>query len=76
MDDIMEKYCYYRMNKTEDNHICNICGQPVNPESKPHQLKPGTILMGKYLIGHAIGEGGFGITYISRDLNLDILVAV
>ena len=31
---------------------------------------------GRYLIGIALGEGGFGITYIARDLNLDVIVAV
>ena len=41
-----------------------------------HHLPPDTILHGKYLLGRAIGEGGFGITYEGRDLALDLKVAV
>ena len=35
-----------------------------------------TILDGKYLVGCALGEGGFGITYIGWDLQLRARVAV
>ena len=41
-----------------------------------HHLPPDTILHGKYLLSKAIGEGGFGITYIGWDLALDMKVAV
>ena len=42
----------------------------------PHHLRPGTILREKYAVGYAIGEGGFGITYIGRDTMLDMRVAI
>lgn len=44
--------------------------------ARSHTLSPRTILNGKYLLGAVLGEGGFGITYIARDINLDMRVAV
>ena len=42
----------------------------------PHHLPPGTVLLGRYLVGRALGEGGFGITYIGYDLRLELKVAI
>ena len=56
---------------------CPHCGLvQENYEVKFYQLVPGTILNGKYLVGKVMGEGGFGITYIGYDLNLQIKVAI
>ena len=57
--------------------ICEFCGFDVRTFELPrHHMRPFTILAGKYLIGNAIGEGGFGITYIGMDLNLEVRVAI
>ncbi|MCL2034046.1 MAG: PASTA domain-containing protein [Oscillospiraceae bacterium] len=57
--------------------VCPVCGYNESAEIiPPHQLRPRTFLSGKYLLGKALGEGGFGITYIGYDLNLDIKVAI
>ena len=57
--------------------VCPFCGfDPGLPPDSNYKLMPRTILSGKYMIGSALGEGGFGITYIGYDLNLDIKVAV
>ena len=62
----------------ENSHVCPSCGyrKDQTEESNTHALKPYTILQGKYLVGNILGEGGFGITYIGLDLNLEIRVAI
>ncbi len=58
---------------------CPYCGYQNSPEqnNEPyHHLKPYSILAGKYLVGNVLGEGGFGITYIGLDLNLEMKVAI
>ena len=57
--------------------ICPYCGcdnSTVSNES--HQLECGSILAGIYLVGKVLGQGGFGITYVGWDLNLDMKVAI
>lgn len=72
------KYCYscFKELKENDNY-CPFCGCSTQPVSKNERiLLSGTILNGKYLLGQAIGEGGFGITYKGFDLNLKLKVAI
>ncbi|UNC92238.1 DUF5050 domain-containing protein [Candidatus Contubernalis alkaliaceticus] len=56
---------------------CPHCGfiEGTPPESPAH-LPPGTILNEKLLIGRALGQGGFGITYLAWDMNLNIKLAI
>ena len=57
--------------------VCPHCGYQLNQmKAVLYQMQPFTILAGKYLIGKVIGEGGFGITYLGLDLNLDLVVAI
>ena len=56
---------------------CPHCGYNLRQiQSESHQMRPFTILAGKYLVGKVIGEGGFGITYLGFDLNLELAVAI
>ena len=56
---------------------CIHCGwQEGTPAESPLQLSPRTVLEGKYLIGRALGQGGFGITYLAWDLNLEFKLAI
>ncbi len=73
-----KELCMGCMSKIEnDEDFCPNCGwQKQQQELSPHQLLPQTILNGKYLIGRVLGEGGFGITYLGWDLNLDMKVAI
>lgn len=50
---------------------------PAAPASPwmAHALKPGSTIM-EYVIERTLGGGGFGITYLARDKNLDLPVAV
>ena len=63
--------------RKEKNGRCPYCGfDPENCAENPRWLPPGHILNGKYLLGKVLGEGGFGITYIGWDLNLEVRVAI
>ena len=42
----------------------------------PHQLLPDTLLAKRFLIEGVLAEGGFGIIYRGRDLNLEMKVAI
>ena len=72
----MDKFCYYCMNKKQTDGICENCGHQYEQDAYAHHLPAGTVLLDKYVIGRVIGEGGFGITYIGRDTNLDMVVAI
>lgn len=70
------KFCANCMSSTSGD-VCSVCGKNINEyQAAPHHLQPGTILGGKYEVGAVLGEGGFGITYIGREINLDIKVAI
>ena len=74
----IENLCIHCMKEKNSNSaICPFCGfDPEEAEIPPYHLQPFSILAGKYLLGTAIGEGGFGITYIGMDLNLEMRVAI
>ena len=62
---------------SEGESICHYCGFDIGGyEEKPNCLKPFTVLQGKYMIGRVIGVGGFGITYIGWDVNLQTYIAI
>ncbi|MDZ4131544.1 MAG: serine/threonine-protein kinase, partial [Dethiobacteria bacterium] len=69
--------CMGCMAKKDDLTQCPSCGwvEGSEPES-PQHLKPGTLLQGKYLVGRALGQGGFGITYLGWDVNLKLRLAI
>lgn len=72
----MKQYCFRCMQELKDGSYCTHCMQENKADNISYHLLPGTVINNKYLIGNYIGEGGFGITYIGRDLVLDIKVAV
>lgn len=64
------------MKIKNNSPICEHCGYNENIPNYPHQLPMGTVLMGQYLVGKVLGQGGFGITYMGWDQNLDVPVAI
>lgn len=72
------KRCYSCFHQFGDEfNICPYCGQKYSPQPKePIYLTPGTILAQRYVIGQAVGAGGFGIVYKAWDLKLETIVAI
>ena len=57
--------------------VCRYCGYVEGtPPEQPHYLRPGTVFKGHFIVGTAIGVGGFGITYKCYDATLGVIVAI
>ena len=56
--------------------VCEHCGYDERRQNAPHQLQAGTVLQGRYLVGRALGQGGFGITYLGWNQYLETRVAI
>lgn len=72
------KLCMGCMQQYEEMlHVCPWCGYEENllPEEAFHLL-PGTSIGGRYIVGRALGSGGFGITYIGYDKKFERRVAI
>lgn len=62
---------------TNVGEVCPHCGYDNGREEDADgRLPVRTILAGGFLTGVALGQGGFGITYIGYDLHLDRKVAI
>ena len=67
--------CMQALQGNED--VCQNCGFNISEyEERTNCLRPFTVLQNKYMIGRVIGVGGFGITYIGWDLNLQTYIAI
>jgi len=56
---------------------CPSCGwDPAAQPAATQHLTPGTLLEGNYIVGRALGQGGFGITYLGWDQRLSRKVAI
>lgn len=58
-------------------NVCPHCGyiEGTAPKEAYH-LMPGSVLEDKYIVGRAIGYGGFGVTYIGYNTSLEQKVAI
>jgi len=55
---------------------CPVCGYTPAGESDWNRLCPGTVLRERYAVGGALGQGGFGVTYLGLDLLLHTRLAI
>ena len=70
--------CRHCFREKDTGGACPFCGYDERSQAGryPLTLAPGTILNGRYTVGHVIGQGGFGITYIAQDYRTKERVAV
>ena len=68
--------CFQEIPEGEGS--CPYCGFDLgeNQADYPTALPAGTVLNGRYIIGRVLGQGGFGITYLALDTQLNAKVAV
>lgn len=65
------------MNKLPSaDGVCGACGRDNRSRQNDEGELPFALLAGKYLIGHALGRGGFGITYVGMNMLLEKRVAI
>ena len=74
-----ENFCYncFQQRETSDGP-CPHCGFDLveNEKKYPVALRAGTVLNGRYIVGRVLGQGGFGITYLAWDTQLEAKVAI
>ena len=71
--------CNYCFEKLLDStfEVCAHCGYVQGDGAKElYHLYPGTMLYNRYIVGQVLGFGGFGITYMTWDTNLDTVMAI
>ncbi len=67
--------CMAEINDWEEN--CPQCGYVKGtPPKEAYHMPPETVLHARYIIGRVLGYGGFGVTYIGWDAQLERKVAV
>lgn len=74
----IENKCLYCMTGSYDSltGVCPVCRHDKNYTNADHQLPIGSIIGGRYLVGRALGQGGFGITYIGWDIPKEQKIAI
>ncbi|MBO7251832.1 MAG: leucine-rich repeat protein, partial [Oscillospiraceae bacterium] len=72
----MATRCLGCMEMKESSPVCEHCGFHEETLNSEHQLPPGTVVGGQYILGKVLGQGGFGITYLGWDTVMNQRVAV
>lgn len=78
---MFEKVCFNCFTAKQNDEACPVCGFDNRTgigsnQSHGVSLAPGTIIGGRFIVGKTLGQGGFGITYLSLDLKTGKIVAI
>ena len=71
--------CYNCFQERETSEgPCPYCGFDLaeNEKKFPVALRAGMVLNNRYIVGRVLGQGGFGITYLALDTQLNAKVAI
>ena len=74
-----EQICYNCFQERDSlSGPCPRCGFDLaeNEKKYPVALRAGTVLNDRYIVGRVLGQGGFGITYLAWDTQLEAKVAI
>ena len=76
-----ENFCPHCMaDITPEDGVCPRCGRDTQLRAQRHQMPIGSVLRSanghSYLFGKVLGEGGFGMTYIAREMHSGTTVAI
>jgi serine/threonine protein kinase len=72
-----EQFCLACLLPIQHPDRCPACGWVRGALAEdPLYLAPGTVIQAPYQVARVLGYGGFGITYLGWDSNLEIRVAI
>ena len=76
--DLKYDNCPHCFSQASGGDRCGVCGFQYNRiNSQPDNVLPCfTLLNNRYLVGHCLGKGGFGITYSALDLAMNVRCAI
>ena len=73
---ILCAHCFADAVAAQTDH-CPVCGHTYREMPENTGLLPlGTILHGQYSVGRTLGQGAFGVTYLSYDMKKNVRVAI
>jgi serine/threonine protein kinase len=73
----VDKLCLSCMEDDSGSPTCPKCGASFDlPHTNLLLLPPRTLLHQQYVIGRALGHGGFGVTYLAWDIGLSMRLAI
>lgn len=71
-----DTFCPACLSRLSNLSVCPHCGWYRGMGSDALYLPPGTVVNRPYQVARVLGHGGFGITYLGWDANLQIKVAI